>query len=526
MTASPPPSVPLDILANSLLEGHDRTLLYTLLEHVSDGVAITDGAGVMIHVNPAARRFAGVDLRGWKAEEEHPQFGVFTADTRRRVVVDELPINRVLLGEDSAVVDLFVVPPHHPAGYYLHMNARAVRDAAGQRIGILLLLRDTTAERQAAAEHRRTEQRYRLIVENALEGVWVLDPDSRTLYVNAFMARMLGYTEEEMLGRHVLDFLPEDIRDISLSQLDERRRGISDVVVVKMLHKQGHLVWTRLSSCRIVDDGQFIGALAMVSDITQSRESEEQIRQLNATLERRIAERTAQLEFSNRELEAFAYSVAHDLRAPLRSISNFTLALTEDCAGQLDATGLDYVQRIRASSQRMSELIDGILSLSRVSRTALREEDVDLSALARSVAEGLQRWQPERRVRFHVQEGLRTRGDGNLLRSVLENLLGNAWKFTRERAEADITFGVRPGTDAGRVYFVRDNGAGFDMEYRAKLFGVFQRLHTQREFEGTGVGLATVQRIIQRHEGRVWAEGQVNQGATFFFTLHAPPTGA
>jgi light-regulated signal transduction histidine kinase (bacteriophytochrome) len=291
----------------------------------------------------------------------------------------------------------------------------------------------------------------------------------------------------------------------------------------RLRHKGGRIVWVLISSNPMRDEeGHFVGVLGTVTDITQRREAEQQVLELNETLERRIAERTAQLEFSNRELEAFAYSVAHDLRAPLRSISNFTLALTEDCAAQLDAMGQDYLQRIRGASLRMSELIDGILSLSRVSRTELQSMDINLSALARSISEQLQRWQPERTARFSLQEGLVDQGDPNLLRSVLENLLGNAWKFTRERAVAEIAFGVLPEARPQRVYFVRDNGAGFDMEYQAKLFGVFQRLHTQQEFEGTGVGLATVQRILRRHGGRVWGEGHVGQGATFFFTLHDP----
>jgi light-regulated signal transduction histidine kinase (bacteriophytochrome) len=275
-----------------------------------------------------------------------------------------------------------------------------------------------------------------------------------------------------------------------------------------------------ISSTPIFEEGRYIGSLGMVSNVTQRRQAEEQVRQLNQQLERRIAERTAQLEFSNRELEAFAYSVAHDLRAPLRSVSNFSLALSEDCADSLDDVGQDYLRRIRASAQRMSELIDGILSLSRVNRTEFIPSQVDLSSHALSICEHLQRWQPQRSVRFSLQEGLVDQGDAHLLRSVLDNLLGNAWKFTRERPLAEISFGALPRPGGGRIYFVRDNGAGFDMQFQAKLFGVFQRLHTQQEFEGNGVGLATVQRIIHRHGGRIWAEGQVDSGATFYFTLH------
>jgi light-regulated signal transduction histidine kinase (bacteriophytochrome) len=261
----------------------------------------------------------------------------------------------------------------------------------------------------------------------------------------------------------------------------------------------------------------------MVTDITHRRAAEEQVRQLNAELERRIAERTAQLEFSNRELEAFAYTVAHDLRAPLRSIASFSDALMEDCAGQIDALGQDYLRRIVGGARRMSELIDGILSLSRVNSTALTARQCDLSAMARTVLEQLQALQPERSVRVTIEAGLVDQGDPQLLRSVLENLLGNAWKFTRGRPQAEIEFSATRDENGKRVYRVRDNGAGFDMAFRDKLFGVFQRLHTQQEFEGNGVGLAAVQRIVRRHGGRIWGEGQPGQGASFFFTLNQFP---
>lgn len=271
------------------------------------------------------------------------------------------------------------------------------------------------------------------------------------------------------------------------------------------------------------EQGLIIGGMSLVRNVDKARRSEEEKRgKLNEELERRIAERTAQLEFANRELESFAYSVAHDLRAPLRAISSFSDALTDDCAAHLDATGLEYLRRIRGSTERMSELIDCILALSRVHRTPLISTRCDLSALARAVSEQLQVQYPERTVRFTLQEGLVDRGDSQLLRSVLENLLGNAWKFTRERPVAEIEFGATQ-EQGRRTYFVKDNGAGFEMAYQHKLFGVFQRLHSQAEFEGNGVGLATVQRIIRRHGGHIWGEGQPGQGACFFFTLNELP---
>jgi signal transduction histidine kinase len=228
----------------------------------------------------------------------------------------------------------------------------------------------------------------------------------------------------------------------------------------------------------------------------------------------------AALQAANKELEAFSYSVSHDLRAPLRTIDGFSQALLEDCVDQLDDQGKDNLQRVRAATQRMGELIDDMLNLSRVARKEICVETVDLSAMAQTIAAELRRSQPERRVEFIIADGLVTTGDGGLLKAALENLLGNAWKFTGKRPLAKIEFGIAR-YDGNTAYFVRDNGAGFDAAYADKLFGAFQRLHGQNEFSGTGIGLATVQRVIHRHGGHVWGEGKIEQGATFYFTLNA-----
>ncbi len=235
-------------------------------------------------------------------------------------------------------------------------------------------------------------------------------------------------------------------------------------------------------------------------------------------VEQSLAERTAQMEGANKELEAFSYSVSHDLRAPLRGIEGFSRVLLEDYSGALDERGKGYLTRVCAASCRMGQLIDDLLSLSRLSRRGMRSQTVDLSALARTLADELRQSQPDRHVEFVIQPDLKVTGDENLLRVVLVNLLGNAWKFTGRCPQTRIEFGVEPREDAS-VYFVRDNGAGFDMAYVDKLFGAFQRLHSGVEFEGTGIGLATVQRVIHRHGGRVWAEGEVHKGACFYFTL-------
>jgi two-component system sensor histidine kinase/response regulator len=240
-------------------------------------------------------------------------------------------------------------------------------------------------------------------------------------------------------------------------------------------------------------------------------------RELNRTKDE-LQTVNAALETANKELESFSYSVSHDLRAPLRSIDGFSQALLEDYMDKLDDEGKDYLHRVRASTQRMAELIDDMLNLSRMTRSEMCLEQVNLSAIARTIAAELQRFEPHRRVQFVIAEEVVANGDSGLLKVALENLIGNAWKFTGKHLDARIEFGIT-SHNGNSAYFVRDNGSGFDMAYAGKLFGAFQRLHDAREFPGTGIGLATVQRVIHRHGGQVWAESEVGKGATFYFTL-------
>ncbi len=254
----------------------------------------------------------------------------------------------------------------------------------------------------------------------------------------------------------------------------------------------------------------------LFNDITARKASEVEIAQLNTNLRRQAAE----LEAANRELESFSYSVSHDLRAPLRSIDGFSQVLLEDCADQLSDDGKDSLNRVRKAATTMGELIDALLALSRVSRVELRTERVDLSAMAATIATELRESEPEREVEFVIAPDIVVEADSRLFRAMLGNLLSNAWKYSRHSSPACIEFG-RTERDGGPVYFVRDNGVGFDMAYVGRLFGAFQRLHRQAEYAGTGVGLATVQRILHRHGGRAWAEAVPNQGATFYFTVGA-----
>ena len=263
--------------------------------------------------------------------------------------------------------------------------------------------------------------------------------------------------------------------------------------------------------------GQFA---TVFMDVTGQKRAEDEVRQLNTELEERVRQRTAQLAAANLELESFSYSVSHDLRAPLRSIDGFSLALLEDGGDRLAESDKEQLARIRAASQRMGQLIDDLLKLARITRAAMERTAVDMSAVATQIAGELQQSAPERQAQWAIEPGLTAAGDVNLLRIALQNLLDNAWKFTGKQAMARIAVGRLASTDCGdTVFFVRDNGAGFDMQYADKLFGAFQRLHAQAEFSGSGIGLATVQRVIRRHGGHIWAESTPGKGAAFYFTL-------
>jgi PAS domain S-box-containing protein len=354
----------------------------------------------------------------------------------------------------------------------------------------------------------RARRQLRNILDATTAVIYLKDVDGVYLFVNEQFQMVFDRMREDVIGKRAEQVLPPPVFD-ALHGSDEgvlearKPQELEDTLPLS----DGAHTYLSLKFPLLDADGASYAICCVATDITERKRAAEALRKAKEAADT-----------ANQDLEAFSYSVAHDLRAPLRSIDGFSLALLEDHAGALDDPGRKYLHRVRASAQHMAHLIDDLLMLSRLTRTDFHCAPVDLTATCLDIAEQLRATDTSRRVEFVFQPGVWATGDSRLLRIVLDNLLGNAWKFTGRRAAARIEFGTQRDSPPV-VYFVRDNGAGFDMVYAEKLFGVFQRLHRADEFEGTGIGLATVHRIIRRHGGHVWAEGVVDCGATFYFTL-------
>ncbi len=374
-------------------------------------------------------------------------------------------------------------------------------------------------ERRKAEEQLKLANAYnRSLLEASLDPLVTIDANGKITDVNIATEKVTGCSRAELIGTDFSDYFVDPSKAKAGYQKVFEEGFVTDYAL-EIRSRKGHITPVLYNAAVYRDDaGNVIGVFAAARDVTERKKAEEEIRTLNRELEARVIERTAQLENSNRELEAFAYSVSHDLRSPLRSIEGFSLALLEDYAGKLDTTGKNYLDRVRNATVRMGQLIDDLLKLSRVTRSDMTREEVDLSAIAREIAGNLGRQHPERPAEFTITDGLTAYGDPRLLTVVLENLLSNAWKFSEKTPLTVIEFRsmVKNGV---RAFAVKDNGVGFDMSYSGKLFSPFQRLHRVEDFPGTGIGLATVKRVIGRHGGQVWIESEVGKGTTVYFTL-------
>lgn len=361
---------------------------------------------------------------------------------------------------------------------------------------------------------RASQKQYETFIDATDEMASLKDPDLRYLFVNQAGAHFLRRRAPDVVGRTDDEILPPGRAEANRTA--DLRALAAGAVVVSHDELDERLYETRTFPVPLADGRSGVGAY--VRDVTERRRAEEEVARLNADLERRVTTRTAQLEATNKELESFAYAISHDLRSPLRALDGFSEILIEDYGDTLDDTARGHLRRIRGAAGHMSELMDGLLQLSRLNRDELELQPVDLSLIASQILADLSEGDPDRMVDVCVAPDLVAEADPRLVRILLQNLLGNAWKFTSRHDSAVIEVGAEPG-GSPPAFFVRDDGAGFDPRFAEKLFRAFQRLHTADQFEGNGIGLATVQRIAHRHGGRVWATGAVEKGATFWFTF-------
>lgn len=388
----------------------------------------------------------------------------------------------------------------------------------------MLLARTENRARQIATQltedYRRSEQRFRMAMVYSAIGKALLDHEGRVVEANPALGGIVGREPEHLAGvpfSSLFDAASDPVRTIEMEAVAE---GVFRTTR-KLRRDDGELRYAHLTYAPVPGNvGQDIARLVQVEDVSDRLHAEEQVRALNRTLETRVAQRTRELSAANNELESFAYSISHDLRTPLRSIEGFSRLLTERYQQSLDDSGRDYLTRIRNATSRMSELIEALLKMSRLSRGQLSPAPLDLSKLAADVIAELRVAEPGREVEIAIAPDMRTVGDPSLVRSLLVNLLGNAWKFTRDCERPRIEFFQEHSqNEASTVFVVRDNGAGFEADYVGKLFRPFQRLHSQEQFSGHGIGLASVRRIVERHGGTIQADGRPGAGATFKFTL-------
>jgi PAS domain S-box-containing protein len=506
--------------------------LRTLFETMSEGIVYEDHDGKIISANPAAERLLGLSLdqmQGrtsldprWKAI--HEDGSPFPGETHSLSVAAKT-------GKPATGEVMGIYNPKSGAYVWLSVNSTPeFLPGEKEPFRAYAVFRDIAERKRAEEALAESEKKLRTLFETMSEGIVYEDHDGKIISANPAAERLLGLSLDQMQGRTSLDPRWKAIHEDGSPFPGETH----SLRVAAMTGKPGHdeiqgiynpqlsaYTWLSINSTPefLPGEKEPFRAYAVFRDITERKRAEEEIRTLNAELEERVRRRTAELSAANKELEAFSYSVSHDLHSPLRSIDGFSQAFLEDYGATVPPEGREDLERVRRATQRMGQLIDDMLALSRVTRSQMHVEEIDMSALAAEVAERLVRENPQRDVQLSIEPGMTATGDRQLLIVVLSNLLGNAWKFTSKREHAHVSMGTERDLEHGLAFFVRDDGAGFDPRYKDKLFVAFQRLHSLEEFPGTGIGLATVERVVRRYGGDVWAKGEIDRGATFYFTI-------
>ena len=503
-----------------------KEMIYTLenadkpfrifLEEMQEGAVTVDPKGLVVYANRRFAELVGAPLESVMGSSFHDL--VCTAD---QALVQNFLRNE---GRQAEKIEVSLRVGHRLIPVFLTSSPLIIDDSPGGKFRCLVvtdLTPQKTVEATAAVD-REWKNRYEAVVRASGHLLYDWNPRTNEVLFSGDLERCIGFSLAEMsgVGKRWEDVVhPEDLQTYQI----ERARAVASKgpfsLEYRILHRDGTIRNLQDNGYPLIDAvGNVSSVVGFRVDVTERKRDEERIRQMNAELERRVAERTAELQFANKEMEAFCYSISHDLRAPLRSIRGYSEIVLQEFGAKLDGRGEEFLKRACESAVQMNQLLDDLLRLSVISRGELQREETDLNHLAHQVVSSLKTADPRRKVKLKVGRELKTRGDARLLQIALGNLLGNAWKFTGRKPNATIEFDVLD-KDGERVFMVRDNGEGFDMEWKHRLFGVFERLHPTADFPGTGIGLAIVQRIIQRHGGRIWAEGKRGEGATFYFTL-------
>jgi PAS domain S-box-containing protein len=504
-----------ELLRAQLERGAEREKYFKLFDRAPVGYLTLDDTGIVRGANLTSARLLGVERQLLVGQP----FSAFVLMTDRDTYYRHLNVLKESEVPQNCELRLQSVGGEP---FWAHFEGRSERVADGTALHYWLTLTDIDTTVKALEAQRESDERQREILEHGGIAVAYWSPDGRLVMLNRQAVRNLGGPDAaDFVGKSYTELFGDEVGTFYLARMHEVALSPEPLAFLDCAQLSGGTRWFSSVHTRVLDAADnVVGVHVYAHDVTDLKQAEDEIRRLNVELEQRVISRTTQLETVNKELEAFAYSVSHDLRAPLRAIDGFSAMVVADAGHLLAEEDLAHLQRVRVAAQRMATLMDDLLGLSRVSRRDLLRDDVDLSAMAMLVLEELRETQPDRCVNIVVRPGMRADADAGLLHVILVNLLSNAWKFTSKHEEARIEVGVTEAAAGGEhAFFVRDDGAGFDPACADHLFGAFQRLHTTAEFEGDGIGLATVQRLVSRHGGRVWAESQVEQGATFFFSL-------
>lgn len=505
-----------DITRQKLAEDKLRTneqFLKLILNTMGEAVMVTDANGEPTLLNPAAQKMLGTELRKLNIATWCSQCGFFDEDGETIYPIEQLPFSQALKGKESVRAEMFIRNAHVPNGVSVIASSNPLKDTEGKIIGGVSVMLDISERKKAEKALRESELRFRNLFEFAPFPMWVYDLETlQFLEVNQPAIMHYGYSRQEFLQMKISDIRPQEDVHKLLSDIRERHHVVDSKAGWRHLLKNGQIIDVEVTS-HLIDFRGHSASLVIAKDITAEKKADEKIKELNESLMINVR----QLESANKELESFSYSVSHDLRAPLRGLNGYSRMLEEDYATVLDDEGKRLLANIQRNAHKMGMLIDDLLAFSRLGRKEVKKSTIDTAQMVSEVVEDIQN-SSNHAAQIKIHQLPAAEADAALLRIVWTNLISNAIKYSSKKPNPFVEIGAL-NSDGQVVYYVKDNGTGFNMKYAEKLFGVFQRLHSVADFEGTGIGLATVQRIVAKHGGTVWADAKENEGATFYFNL-------